>query len=152
MFWVEGQLCWYVHLKLFCHPGAFGSLAYIVRREQPLFLLSLSLFLSLCLSSLRPSSLSHSLSVPLSYSLYTMQLMLECKTVVTDRLAPLHYNEPVTYTRIGREALGFVGKWAVDLAVLGCNLGVCAGYMIFIANNMQVRRGVWLGVTSALSA
>ena len=67
-----------------------------------------------------------------------MQLMLECKTAVTDRLMPLRYNEPITYTRIGREALGFVGKWAVDLSVLGCNLGVCAGYMIFIASNMQV--------------
>ena len=35
--------------------------------------------------------------------------------------------------------MGQFGKWAVDISVLGCNLGVCAGYMIFISSNLQVR-------------
>lgn len=35
--------------------------------------------------------------------------------------------------------MGQFGKWAVDISVLGCNLGVCAGYMIFISSNLQVK-------------
>ena len=66
-----------------------------------------------------------------------MQLMLECKAVVMTRVPPKDRKD-LTYTKIGQSALGFFGKWAVDLSVLGCNLGVCAGYMIFIASNLQV--------------
>lgn len=47
----------------------------------------------------------------------------------------------LNYTKIGHIAMGTFGKWAVNIAVLGCNLGVCAGYMIFISTNLQV--GVW---------
>ena len=51
---------------------------------------------------------------------------------------PLEKRKSLNYTELGRQALGQVGKWAVDISVLGCNLGVCAGYMIFIAGNLFV--------------
>ena len=69
-----------------------------------------------------------------------MQLMLECKHYVT-RLLPLEKRKSLNYTELGRQAMGGVGKWAVDISVLGCNLGVCAGYMIFISGNLHVRKG-----------
>jgi proton-coupled amino acid transporter len=69
-------------------------------------------------------------------SVYTMQLMLECKDKATQGLSPEEKKE-FNYTQVGRRALGFFGKWAVDISVLLCNLGVCAGYMIFIASNLQ---------------
>jgi amino acid permease len=70
-------------------------------------------------------------------SVYTMQLMLECKHYVADKQLPPEKRKSLNYTELGRRALGGVGKWAVDLSVLGCNLGVCAGYMIFIAGNLH---------------
>ena len=76
-----------------------------------------------------------------------MQLMLQCRDEVFLELTPVQ-KKSFTYTELGRKAfekikingynLGSVGKWAVDLSVLGCNLGVCAGYMIFIASNLRV--------------
>ena len=66
-----------------------------------------------------------------------MQLMLECKQKAAEGLSPEQQKE-YTYTELGRAALGVFGKWAVDFSVLGCNLGVCAGYMIFIASNLRV--------------
>ena len=65
--------------------------------------------------------------------------MLECKRYVSARL-PSQKRRSLNYTELGRQALGSFGKWAVDISVLGCNLGVCAGYMIFIAGNLQVRK------------
>ena len=47
----------------------------------------------------------------------------------------------LNYTELGRQALGPFGKWAVDVSVLACNLGVCAGYMIFISGNLHVSSG-----------
>ena len=93
-------------------------------------------------------SLSHSFSSPshthahcfhsfLHYSVYTMQLMLECKHVV-ERQLPIREKQNLNYTQIGEKAWGLFGKWAVNLSVLLCNLGVCAGYMIFISSNLQV--------------
>jgi len=41
--------------------------------------------------------------------------------------------------------MGQFGKWAVDISVLGCNLGVCAGYMTFISSNLQVKVCVMRG-------
>ena len=67
-----------------------------------------------------------------------MQLMLECKEDIIRKLPP-DERKSFTYTQLGKEALGIFGKWAVDISVLGCNLGVCAGYMIFIASNLRVR-------------
>ncbi|CAI8048051.1 Proton-coupled amino acid transporter 4 [Geodia barretti] len=69
-------------------------------------------------------------------SVYTMQLMLECKHYVCARLPSREKRKSLNYTELGRQALGGFGKWAVDISVLGCNLGVCAGYMIFIAGNL----------------
>lgn len=69
-------------------------------------------------------------------SVYTMQLMLECKEDIIRKLPP-DERKSFTYTQLGKEALGFFGKWAVNISVLGCNLGVCAGYMIFIASNLR---------------
>ena len=66
-----------------------------------------------------------------------MQLMLECKQKAVRGLSPEEQKE-YSYTQLGRAALGAFGKWAVDFSVLGCNLGVCAGYMIFIASNLRV--------------
>lgn len=66
-----------------------------------------------------------------------MLLMLECKQKVVKSLTPEEQKE-FTYTQLGKEALGVFGKWAVNLSVLGCNLGVCAGYMIFISSNFRV--------------
>ena len=66
-----------------------------------------------------------------------MQLMLEIKWHIEQKLNPERRNK-LNYTEIGYVALGPFGKWAVNIAVLGCNLGVCAGYMIFISINLQV--------------
>ncbi len=66
-----------------------------------------------------------------------MQLMLECKDVVARKVA-YEKRKSLTYTELGQEALGGFGKWAVNISVLTCNLGVCAGYMIFITSNLQV--------------
>ncbi|XP_064404830.1 uncharacterized protein LOC135350057 isoform X2 [Halichondria panicea] len=66
-------------------------------------------------------------------SVYTMQLMLDCKRFI-ERRSP---SKSLTYTQLGWEAMGPFGKWAVNISVLGCNLGVCAGYMIFISSNLQ---------------
>ncbi len=65
-----------------------------------------------------------------------MQLMLECKNAVS-RSLPSERKKSLNYTELGKAALGWFGKWAVNLSVLACNLGVCAGYMIFIASNLQ---------------
>lgn len=67
-----------------------------------------------------------------------MQLMLECKRYVCVRLPNRENRKSLNYTELGRQALGWFGKWAVDISVLACNLGVCAGYMIFIAGNLHV--------------
>jgi amino acid permease len=69
-------------------------------------------------------------------SMYTMQLMLDCKA-----LALAHgYSVPATrefvYTDVGRA----VGRWGVALVninVIMCNLGACAGYLIFIGSNLR---------------
>lgn len=66
-----------------------------------------------------------------------MQLILECKNYATKGLSPIKKKE-FTFNDVGREAFGFSGKFAVDLNVIFCNLGVCAGYIIFIASNLQV--------------
>lgn len=65
-----------------------------------------------------------------------MQMMLELKRKISEKY-PEEKN--LNYTKIGDIVLGSVGKWSVNIAVLGCNLGVCAGYMIFISTNLQVR-------------
>ena len=51
----------------------------------------------------------------------------------------------LNYTELGRAAMGQFGKWAVVISVLSCNLGVCAGYMIFISSNLQVKVCVMRG-------
>ena len=65
--------------------------------------------------------------------------MLDIKRHIQEML-PARDPKELTYTQIGYIAMGPVGKWAVNIAVLGCNLGVCAGYMIFISTNLQVIR------------
>ncbi len=70
----------------------------------------------------------------LIHSVYTMQLMLDCKRFVERRLTP-EERKSLNYTQLGWEALGPFGKWAVNISVLACILGVCAGYMIF---NLEV--------------
>ncbi len=70
-------------------------------------------------------------------SVYTMQLMLEVKRHI-EKQHPELSNRDLSYTKIGDLVLGTFGKWAVNIAVLGCNLGVCAGYMIFISTNLLV--------------
>lgn len=67
-----------------------------------------------------------------------MQLMLEVKRHIQEKLPEGRRKENLNYTEMGYVALGPFGKWAVNLAVLGCNLGVCAGYMIFISINLRV--------------
>ena len=76
-----------------------------------------------------------------------MQLMLQCRDEVFLNLTS-EEKKSFNYTELGKKAfekiriegknLGPIGKWAVDLSVLACNLGVCAGYMIFIASNLRV--------------
>ena len=66
-----------------------------------------------------------------------MHLMLEIKRHIQDKL-PSERRKSLNYPEIGYVALGPFGKWAVNIAVLGCNLGVCAGYMIFISDNLRV--------------
>lgn len=65
-----------------------------------------------------------------------MQLMLEIKRHIQRKLP--QENKDLNYTKMGKIALGTFGKWAVNISVLACNLGVCSGYMIFISSNLQV--------------
>ena len=88
---------------------------------------------------LTPSHHPSTLPPSLPHSVYTMQLMLECKHFVAEKILPPEKRKSLNYTELGRQAMGAVGKWAVDVSVLGCNLGVAAGYMIFIASNLHVR-------------
>ena len=66
-----------------------------------------------------------------------MQLLIECKQFVSKELSPQE-RRAFNFTELGKRALGIPGKWAVNLSVVGCNLGVCAAYMIFISNNLRV--------------
>ena len=75
-------------------------------------------------------------SFPLS-SVYTMQLMLEIKKHILQRLGH-DKNKELNYTEMGRYSLGTVGAWLVNITVVCCNMGVCAGYMIFISSNLEV--------------
>ena len=70
-------------------------------------------------------------------SVYTMQLLIECKQSLSKELSPAE-RRAFNFTKLGERALGEFGKWAVNLSVVGCNLGVCAAYMIFISNNLRV--------------
>ena len=66
-----------------------------------------------------------------------MQIILDCKRFATRNLSSKDRKE-YTFNDVGRKSFGFFGKLAVDLNVIFCNLGVCAGYVIFIASNLQV--------------
>ena len=66
-----------------------------------------------------------------------MQLILDCKRYATRKLSSEDRKE-FTFNDVGHKAFGFFGKLAVDFNVIFCNLGVCAGYVIFIASNLQV--------------
>ena len=79
---------------------------------------------------------NHCITCYCHFSVYTMQLMLECKNYATKGWSSIKKKE-FTFNDVGREAFGFPGKFAVDLNVIFCNLGVCAGYIIFIASNLQ---------------
>ena len=68
-----------------------------------------------------------------------MQMMLEIKEYILRKIGH-DKDKELTYTEIGRHAMGSVGAWLVNIAVVGCNLGVCAGYMIFISTNLTVSR------------
>lgn len=75
-------------------------------------------------------------------SAYTMQLILQCKHHVTKGLSP-DDKQKFTFTDIGKAAGGVIGKWSVDFSVILCNIGVCAGYTVFIASNIQVGKEVY---------
>ena len=74
-----------------------------------------------------------------TYSVYTMHLILECKNFATSNHSPQN-KKKFTYNDIGQAAFGTIGKLAVDFDVLFCNLGVSATYIIFISSNLQVRK------------
>lgn len=80
-------------------------------------------------------------------SAYTMQLILQCKQHVTKGLS-LEDKQKFTFTDIGRAAGGVIGKWSVDFSVILCNIGVCAGYTVFIATNIQVSSDVGVEATN----
>ena len=67
-----------------------------------------------------------------------MQLLLECKHFVAAKINPPEKRQSVNYTELGRHALGSTGRWAVNISLLACLLGVCAAYMIFIVVNLHV--------------
>ena len=67
--------------------------------------------------------------------------MLEVKDFIVKKVPPEKRKE-LNYTEVGRQSLGTLGAWVVNVAVVGCNLGVCAGYMIFISTNLEVRLSV----------
>jgi amino acid permease len=69
-------------------------------------------------------------------SAYTMQLLIQCKQRASRGLPPERKRE-FTFTDVGRVAAGTVGKWSVDFSVILCNIGVCAGYTVFIASNLR---------------
>ena len=70
-----------------------------------------------------------------------MQLILQCKHHVTKGLS-LEEKQKFTFTDIGKAAGRAIGKWSVDFSVILCNIGVCAGYTVFIASNIQVSNDV----------
>ena len=76
-----------------------------------------------------------------------MQLILQCKQHVTKGLS-LEDKQKFTFTDIGRAAGGVIGKWSVDFSVILCNIGVCAGYTVFIATNIQVSSDVGVEATN----
>ena len=70
-----------------------------------------------------------------------MHLILQCKQYATKNLSP-EEKRNFTFTDVGRSAGGVIGKWSVDFSVILCNVGVCAGYIVFIASNLQV--SIWV--------
>ena len=72
-------------------------------------------------------------------SAYTMQLLLQCKHYASRELSAKR-RKNFTFTEIGKAAGGWIGKWSVDVCTLFTNVGVCAGYTVFIASNLQVSR------------
>lgn len=66
-------------------------------------------------------------------SLYTMNLMLHCKRFVRRYLS----EDAECYASIGQAIAPSWGHHAVNYNVIFCNVGVCAGYLIFIGMNFQ---------------
>ena len=137
------------------HACMCACLLVVMLMQFSLYLTTYSTFLYYCIVCIVPCVLwfqcsetlahlciynrAHVLSFPFYplSSAYTMQLILQCKHHATKKLSPSD-KQKFTFTDIGRAAGGVIGKWSVDFSVILCNIGVCAGYTVFIGTNVQV--------------
>ena len=79
-------------------------------------------------------------------SLYTMLLIVEIKRacqIVSKR-------NDIDFSTMGRICMGIPGRVLVDVSVLICNLGVCAGYIVFIGGNLRIPLHCWLGYPTSI--
>ena len=81
-----------------------------------------------------------------SLSLYTMLLILEIKR----GCQKVTKNRNLDFSTMGRVCMGVPGRILVDVSVLLCNLGVCAGYMLFIGGNLRIPLHCWLGYPTSI--
>ena len=81
-----------------------------------------------------------------SLSLYTMLLILEIKR----GCQKVTKNRNLDFSTMGRVCMGVPGRILVDISILLCNLGVCAGYMLFIGGNLRIPLHCWLGYPTSI--
>ena len=79
-------------------------------------------------------------------SLYTMLLIVEIKR----RCEVVSQRHDIDFSSMGRICMGLPGRVLVDISVLICNLGVCAGYMVFIGANLRTPLHCWLGYPTSI--
>jgi amino acid permease len=63
-------------------------------------------------------------------SVYNMDLLLECKRLVSP-------NKPLSFGEVGRAILGRRGKTLIDVFLVGTQLGICCVYFTFVATNIH---------------
>ena len=94
-------------------------------------------------------------------SLYTMLLIVEikrgCQVVEKRNDIDLSTMGKICMRRIHIKrfpmvqiCMGVLGRILVDVSVLICNLGVCAGYIVFIGGNLRFPLHCWVGYPTSI--
>ena len=81
-----------------------------------------------------------------SLSLYTMLLIVEIRRACQR----ISNNKNIDFSSMGTICMGIPGRVVVDISVVMCNLGVCAGYVIFIGGNLRVPLHCWIGYPTSM--
>ena len=81
-----------------------------------------------------------------SLSLYTMLLILEIKRGCQS----ISGKRNLDFSTMGKICMGLPGRILVDISVLICNLGVCAGYMLFIGGNLRIPLHCWFDYPTSI--